>query len=138
MTFSVEFIKSLLKQSTLVEEQNLINEDLFPLLLDGNISFVRKLSCMLLLAEQHDAINESSIAQIKNNWRKILSIVEEHNIYLPEAEIAIETALKAIQEEGESAAPANVTAGIDASTPRIDPKIMKKRKEDKQSSVILP
>lgn len=137
MSFSVEFAKALLNSSSTIQEQKTINSDLLPLLQEGASSFVRKLSCMLLIAEHAKEFDVHVIEDIKSKWGKILSIVEEHDIHLPEQELAIESALYQIKEEGEgAAAPTNVSAGIDASTPRIDPKKRKEVKDD--SSIIVP
>lgn len=137
MSFSVEFAKALLNSSSTIQEQKTINSDLLPLLQESTSSLVRKLSCMLLIAEQKNSFDVQVLEEIKTKWSRILSIVEEHDIHLPEQELAIEAAISQIQEEGEgAAAPTNVSAGIDSSTPRIDPKKRKEAKDD--SSIIVP
>lgn len=130
----VEFSKALLSDTSL-QEQKIINDSLLPLINQGNASLHRKLQCLLLLGSTNFPLTEESTENIKTNWNKILTIIEEHDIKLPEEEIAIESAMKSIAEEGE--APTNVSAGIDASTPRIYPKKQKKEKED-DSSIIVP
>lgn len=135
MSASVDLVKALLAPN-IQESCSHAHSELLPLLKLEESSLQRKIECMLLLADTSDVFSESSIKAIKDSFHKIVTIVEENDLKLPEEEFAIQQAIKEIQEEGEVAAPTNVSAGIDASTPRIDPKRRKKEKDD--ASIIVP
>ena len=65
----------------------------------------------------------------------VVAILEEHGVKLPEEECALEAMVKKIYEEGGGGeapvgeAPTNVSANIDATTPRI---YNKKKKKDER------
>lgn len=132
-----DFIKAVLLKESL-EHSEAIRAALLPLYEQhSNCSRVNMLTVtMMLVAESKQKSLESCLEYITKNFSKVISIVEEYGVKLPEEEVQLEQIVKAIAEDGEGAAPAggegsaptNVTAGIDASTPRIYRN--KKRKEE--------
>lgn len=107
-----------------------IRNALLPLFEASDISMTSKLSVALLLASEKKNYSLSeALENVKKNFSNVVAILEEHDVKLPEEECALEAAVKKIYEEGEggggevvSDTPANVTANIDPSTPRIYPK----------------
>lgn len=103
------------------DERSQILESLLPLFESVNAPMTKKLSVAILLAtESKNRSLVEMLEYVKKNFVNVMSIIEEHDVKLPEEECALESTVKKIYEEGE--APANVTANIDATTPRIDPK----------------
>lgn len=132
-----DFIKAVLLKESL-EHSEAIRAALLPLYEQhSNCSRVNMLTVtMMLVAESKQKSLESCLEYITKNFSKVISIVEEYGVKLPEEEVQLEQIVKAIAEEGEGAAPAggegsaptNVTAGIEPTTPRIYRN--KKRKEE--------
>lgn len=134
-----DFIKAVLLKESL-EHSEAIRAALLPLYeRHSNCSRVNMLTVtMMLVAESKQKSLESCLEYITKNFSKVISIVEEYGVKLPEEEVQLEQIVKAIAEEGEGAAPAgdggasdvpaNVTAGIEPTTPRIYRN--KKRKEE--------
>jgi chorismate mutase len=74
---------------------------------------------MLMIHKNMAYVVEDTEKEISKTFSKILSIVVENNMMLPEEFFEVEAAVKQITEEGESAAPTNVVAGIEPTVPRI-------------------
>jgi len=115
----------------------MIGESLVPFLLESDSTLQRKLSVMLMIYKDSKGVLQERVESVKKQFKKVLSIVDENDLKLPEEENEIKSCMKKIDEEGEGAvggvtggspAPTNVTAGIEASTPRIDPGRIKKKK----------
>lgn len=139
-----DFIRAMLLKESL-EHSDVIRAALLPMYEQhSNCSRVNMLTVtMMLVAEAKDKSLDACLEYITQNFSKVMSIVEEYGVKLPEEEVQLEQIVKAIAEEGEGGAPAggeggtpptNVSAGIDAATPRIYRN--KKRKEDVDISVI--
>lgn len=137
-----DFIKAVLLKESL-EHSEVIRAVLLPLYEKHDCSRVNMLTVtMMLVAEAKDKSLDACLEYITKNFSKVINIVEEYGVKLPEEEVQLEQIVKAIAEEGEGGAPAgdggtpptNVTAGIDAATPRIYRN--KKRKDDVDTVVI--
>lgn len=91
-------------------------------LLTESVPLVTQFSVMLMMHKVNNNILSESVADIKKNFSKILQIVTENCLQMPEEECEVSTAIKKLTEEGEGApvaAPTNVTAGIEPTVPRI-------------------
>lgn len=126
---SQDFIKSILLKPE-NSDMKMIGESLVPLLVESESRLSEKLSVMLMIFMGSKGQLNERIESIKSQFNKVLSIVNENCLKLPEEENQIKSCMKKISEEGEGAseAPTNVTAGIEASTPRINPGRIKKKK----------
>jgi hypothetical protein len=102
------------------------NAPLRQMLSEGK-SLSTNMSVLLVMLKNKQGI---SMPGFSEEYHKIREIVEEHQLLMPEEEIELENALA---EDGE--APTNVTAGIDATTPRIYTKQSKKVKPDEPLAV---
>lgn len=129
-----DFIRAVLLKESL-ESSKAIRAALLPLYEQHQSSMTNMLAVtMLLVSESKDKSLEACLEYITKNFSKVISVVEEYGVKLPEEEVHLEQIVKAIAEEGEggggdaSAAPTNVTAGIEPTTPRIYRN--KKRKEE--------
>jgi len=141
------FVKAILEGDQSVAE-------LSRLLGDVNEDYIRRLSTMMFIMENCKANGRNDVAifeYINNNFSKVLSIVEQHNLVLPEEVIVIERVVKQLAEEGAPGIMGGTAAGtintaaavatsqidtdaVDATTPRIYPG--KKKKKD-SNNVIL-
>ena len=123
---SKNFVRSILLNEEF-ESRDSIREALLPLYESTTGSMANKLAITLMLAEdaKSDSIEEQ-LDHIKKNFASVVGVIEQYEVKLPEEEVALEAMVASMFEEGEM----NVTAGIDASTPRIYPK--KKKKEDNE------
>lgn len=125
-----------------LEHSKAIRAVLLPLYEQHTTSMVNKLTVtMMLIQESKSKSLESCLEYIKENFNKIVAIIEEYGVKLPEEEVQLEQIVKAIAEDGEGAPvasggtpPTNVTAGIEPTTPRIYRN--KKRKEETDVPVI--
>jgi hypothetical protein len=120
------FIRAILSQP-ITDVQTAISESMLPLLEHKCSSVQTKLSVMLMIFENSQGSLEARLDNIKTLFGKIIGIVEDHELKLPEEDCIVETVVKEISEEGEGAAPApsapaNVTAGIEPTVPRIKPR----------------
>ena len=140
------FVQSILEGSKELEE-------LTNLLGDVTESYTRNLATMMFILEtcKTSAKSKDMIAHIKENYSKVLTIVETYSIQLPEEMAIIEKVVKQLSEDGAgaggtaggisggsggaagsvstaalAATPQVDTTAIDAKTPRIYPN--KKRK----------
>lgn len=128
-----DFIRAVLLKESL-GHSNVIRAALLPLYEQHETSIVNKLTVTMLLIQESKAKSlDACLEYITKNFNKVIKIVEEYAVKLPEEEVQLEQIVKAIAEEGEgggdggAAAPTNVTAGIEPTTPRI---YRKKRKEE--------
>jgi hypothetical protein len=120
MQYQEQIVKAMLLNEKF-DERSQITDALLPLFESVNAPMTKKLSVAILLAtESKNRSLVEMLEYVKKNFVNVMSIIEEHDVKLPEEECALEATVKKIYEEGE--APANVTANIDATTPRIDPK----------------
>ena len=126
------FVKAILTQSYIQENINIESLQMALLTKAEGIPFVTKLAVMSMIFENAIGSIDQKIKAIDESFDKILSIVSEHKLVLPEEECMIEKVIKDLQEEGEGAvvsAPTNSVSGIEPTTPRISPK-KKKEVED--------
>lgn len=115
--------------------RNEIRNALLPLFEATDVSMTTKLSVALLLAsEKKNCSLTEALNNVKKNFSNVVAILEEHDVKLPEEECALEATVNKIYEEGDGGgeapvgeAPTNVSANIDATTPRI---YNKKKKKD--------
>ena len=133
-----DFIRAVLIKES-VDYNQVIRAAVLPLYEQHeSASFVNMLTVtMMLFAESKSKSLDVCLEHITKNFSKIIAIVEEYGVKLPEEEVQLEQIVKSLAEEGEgggSSAPTNVTAGIDATTPRIYRD--KKRKEETDVPVI--
>lgn len=125
---SKDFIRSIL-----LNENQEIRDSILPLFESSKLSLVRNMTVLMLMVESMKANSLSEqIQSITKSFANVAAIVEEYDIKLPEEESLLEKCVKEIQEDGE--APTNSVAGIDASTPRIDPK----KKDEDDDRIITP
>lgn len=98
MNYQHRFIKCLL-------ENSVSTQDLMPLLNEGAQTFARKMSTMLFILESCDAnlIESAKVKHIKENYSKVMSILEEYNIELPEETTVIEQVVAALYEDAGAA-----------------------------------
>ncbi len=124
------FVKSILTQNHVEHDFN--TSLLKSTLLESNlnVTLVTKLAVMMMIFENSTGSIEDKIKHISESFEKVLSIICEHKLILPEEECIIEKILKDIQEEGEVSAPTNSVSGIEPTTPRISPRKNKKTEED--------
>ena len=106
-----------------------LNSDYSNLLMENKEPLATQLAVMLMIHRHNDFMLESTIVDLGTKYKTVLQIVVENQLMLPEEDLAVTTAIDAITEEGEGAAPAggspapaNVVAGIEPTTPRIKPK----------------
>ena len=129
-----QIVKAILLKENF-EHRNQIRDTLLPLFEATDISMTNKLSVALLLASESKKYSlTEALDNVKKNFMNVVAILEEHDVKLPEEECALEAMVKKIYEEGEGGgeapvgeAPTNVSANIDATTPRI---YNKKKKKD--------
>lgn len=137
-----DFIKAVLLKESL-EHSEAIRAVLLPLYEQhSSCSRVNMLTVtMMLVTEAKDKSLDACLEYITKKFSKVINIVEEYSVKLPEEEVQLEQIVKAIAEDGEagggaeSAAPTNITAGIDASTPRI---YRNKKRKDEENVVATP
>lgn len=128
---SQDFIRALLLKED-AQYQKSIRESILPLLEESSASLTRKLCTLMVMVEDcHGKLLTECLQHIEKSFSKTVAVLEEYDIAMPEEEVKLESVVKNIQEEGEGGAPAtsaptNVTAGIEASVPRIYPKNKKK------------
>jgi hypothetical protein len=120
---SRDFVKAILLNEEF-DGRNTIRQTVLPLFERSNAPIVEKLSTMILIAKNHrKSTLEECLKEMNSKFSTVLTIIEEHGVRLPEEEVELSKMVKAIYEEGEGggegAAPTNVSAGIDSSTPRI-------------------
>lgn len=112
-----DFIRAVLLNES-HENNKAIRDVLLPLYEKHQSSIVNMLTVtMMLVNEARGKSLSECLLYIESNFSKVVSVVEEYHVKLPEEEVQLEQIVKEISEDGE--APANVTAGIDAGTPRI-------------------
>lgn len=100
-----KFVRAILEGSTQVS-------GLSALLMENKSSFVRKLSTMLFIYEScKDSSEEYKVAHIKESFNKILAIIEEYDVLLPEETAIIESAVKQLSEDGEGGGGAPAVSG---------------------------
>ena len=108
-----EFIQTVLRDKAVSNRISAIMESV-------SGTFVDKLSTITLIVGSNPKLSlTESIDFIESNFMKVYSILREHAIQLPEEAQLIKEVVQLVAEEGEGVAPANVTAGIEPSTPRI-------------------
>jgi len=115
---ATEFIQSFFDPKS--DDQKLVSDKLSNILeKDDGVDYAVKLSAMLLLlnSRHNDEVLDARLEHIVSKFDDVVALIIENKLLLPEEECLIEHAIRIISEEGE--APANVSAGIDASTPRI-------------------
>lgn len=120
-----DFIKAILLKESFEHCEN-IRATLLPLYEQHAGSYVNMLTVtMMLINESVDKSIVPCLEHIVKKFGKVIDIIEEYGIKLPEEEVQLEQIVKMIVEDGESAgatastAPTNVVAGIDPATPRI-------------------
>lgn len=99
-----------------------LNSDYSKLLVENKEPLATQLSVMLMIHRHNKFLLENTLADIDSKYKTVLQIVVENQLLLPEEDVAVDAAVNAITEEGEGAAPTNVVAGIEPTTPRIKPK----------------
>lgn len=102
-----------------------LNSDYSKLLVENKEPLATQLSVMLMIHRHNKFLLENTLADIDSKYKTVLQIVVENQLLLPEEDVAVDAAVNAITEEGEgapAAAPTNVVAGIEPTTPRIKPK----------------
>lgn len=112
------YIRAILTNESF-DHRDMIASTMNRLFEQSDLPMVSKMSVMLLLlGENLNKPLSEQLDYIKKNFKKVIEIIHENNIKLPEEEVMLKNEIDAIHEEGEM----NVTAGIDPQTPRIKPR----------------
>lgn len=133
-----DFIRAVLVKESLNSTE--IRAALLPLYEQHTTSMTNMLVVtMMLITESKCKTLDTCLDYITQNFGKVVSVVEEYGVKLPEEEVQLEQIVKEISEEGEAPvgggeAPTNVTAGIDPTTPRI----YRKRHKDDEDVTATP
>lgn len=125
------FVKAILTQKDIFEHTDILPLKLTLLESYANVSLATKLAVMMMIFENANGSVKDKINYVIESFDKILDIVNEHNMSLPEEECIIEKIINDLSEEGEAAiSPTNSVAGIEPTTPRINPKKKKIDEDD--------
>ncbi len=118
MSLTKLFLESILLKPNTAEQQK-ISSVILPILEKTDTPLLTQLAVMSMMFIERTGDIDSGLKYIQESYEKIIGIIVENNLRLPEEESEVERIIASISEEGEAAAPTNVTAGIDPTTPRI-------------------
>ena len=124
------FVKAILNRKSIFECVDMSTLESTLIEHHTNISLVTKLAVMMMIFENTIGSIQVKIDSINESFDKILSIICEHNIALPEEECIIEKIIDDLTEDGEGIAPTNSVSGIEPNVPRIGPKKKKIIEDD--------